>query len=424
MANRSPIRSTSALGALACCASAFGFALQVPAGAEIQVRLKTKISTQSSTVKDPVEAVRGAASTSFTSLLRRSGVSITRGYREALMRRALPMLLVLAFAGTAHSHVLERIAIVTILVVAIATIGQRLLFAAAAAALIMAVGGWQLLQDSATPGKMTRSFFGIYSVRPGAHNSRVLVHGTTVHGVQNLGSPERERIATSYYAPLSGVGLAMTAAPQLFGPNARIAVVGLGAGTLACYAQSGQSWTFYEIDPAVVRIARDPARFTFLSRCTPDARIEVGDARLLIERETAHQVDLLVLDAFSSDAVPMHLLTREAFADYRRLLAPGGLLLVHISNRFIELDPVVAAAARAAGWESAVRRYRPGAEAAARNEGASDWVAMSPSAHTFGSFLKASRAPWTALGPSTGFKPWTDDHASVLPLIHWAGTKT
>jgi hypothetical protein len=342
---------------------------------------------------------------------------------------ALPLLLVLALLGkglfgTVHSPLLDRFGIVAILAIAIAALGNRALFTAAVAALVIAAGGWEQLEYSATSGKMTRSFFGIYSIRDGAHNSRMLVHGTTVHGVQNLGSPERERMATSYYARLSGVGLGMQAAPGLFGPNARIAVVGLGAGTLACYAQPGQRWTFYEIDPSVVRIARDPKRFTFLSRCKPDARIEVGDARLLIERETPGRADVLVLDAFSSDAVPMHLLTREAFADYRRLLSPSGLLLVHISNRYIELDPVVGSAARAAGWQTALRRYRPGDDAVARNEGASDWVAMSPSVETLAKLVRGSGARWNPLTAAAGFEPWSDDHASVLPLIHWSGKKS
>ena len=351
-----------------------------------------------------------------------------KGKERRIAWTLLPLLLILAVIGSGlfgrfHSELLERIAIVAIIVVAIGAIGTRLLFTAAVAALVMAVGGWRQLEYSATPGKMTRSFFGIYSIRPGLNDSRILVHGTTIHGIQNLGSPARERMATSYYSPLSGVGLAMQAAPRLFGPNAHIAIVGLGAGTLACYAQPRQSWTFYEIDPAVGRIARDPTRFTFLSDCKPDARIEVGDARLLIERETAGRVDLLVLDAFSSDAVPMHLLTREAFVDYRRLLSPTGLLMVHISNRFIDLDPVVAGAARDGGWKAAVRRYRPDAAAAARNEGPSEWVAMSPSPGTFESFIRGSGVQWTALTPRAGSKSWTDDHASVLPLIHWAGTK-
>lgn len=321
------------------------------------------------------------------------------------------------------SGFLYRTCVVSTLAIAIAAIGNRLLFTVAVAALVMAAGGWQRVEYSAA-GKMSRSFFGIYSIREGAHHSRVLVHGTTVHGVQNLGSPGRERMETSYYAPLSGVGLAMQAAPSLFGSRTRVAVVGLGAGTLACYARPGQSWTFYEIDPRVVRIARDPSRFTFLSSCKPDARIAVGDARLLIEREPSRADDVLVVDAFSSDAVPMHLLTTEAFADYRRILSPAGLLLVHISNRYIDLEPVVAAAARAGGWSGALRRYRPGPQAVMRNEGASDWVAMSPSSATLGRLVRGSGTNWNALAAPPGFAPWTDDHSSVLPLIDWGGKKS
>src|SRR4249919_2648524 len=165
---------------------------------------------------------------------------------------------------------------------------------------------------------MTRSFFGVYSIRPADYYGRILVHGTTIHGIQNLGSPERERMATSYYAPSSGIGLAMMAAPALFGDSARIGIVGLGAGSLACYALPKQTWTFYEIDPAVAAIATDPARFTFLSRCQPKARIVIGDARLTLEKDPPASADVLVVDAFSSDSVPMHLLTREAFDDYAR----------------------------------------------------------------------------------------------------------
>jgi spermidine synthase len=228
-------------------------------------------------------------------------------------------------------------------------------------------------------------------------------------------------MATTYYAPRSGVGLAMNDLPEMFGGNARIAIVGLGTGTLACYARPGQAWTFYEIDPAVVRIAEDATRFSFVSRCKPSARIRIGDARLLIEREPADAADLLVLDAFSSDSVPMHLLTREAFADYRRLLSPRGLLLVHISNRFLDLTPVVAAAATAGAWNAALRNYRPDAAALARNESGSKWIALSPSPETLERLIKDSAERWDPLESRQGFAPWTDDHASVLPLISFGG---
>lgn len=313
------------------------------------------------------------------------------------------------------------IALAGVLAVAITAIGNRLLFAASVASLLILGGGWERIELSLAPGTVTRSFFGIYSVRPGPRQSRMLLHGTTLHGMQNLGSPERERMPTTYYAPASGVGLAMQHAPQLFGPNARIALVGLGTGTLACYARPGQDWTFYEIDPADVRIARDPRRFTFLSRCKPDAHIEIGDARLLIERERPSSADLLVLDAFSSDSIPMHLLTREAFADYRRLLSPGGLLLVHISNRFLDLRPVVAAAAEEGGWLAVLRSYQPDAPARARNEGASTWIALSQSPDALARLVRDGRQQWEPLLRRQGFTAWTDDHASILPLISLSG---
>ena len=329
---------------------------------------------------------------------------------------------ILSLVGTGffdipYSSSANRIAGIIILTIAIAAIGNRPLFAVSVAALLMAAGGWQRLEFSAEPGKMTRSFFGIYSIRQGDNHSRVLAHGTTVHGVQNLGSPERERMETTYYVPLSGVGLAMGAVPRLYGPGARIGVVGLGTGTLACYARPGEQWTFYEIDPAVVRIARDPKRFTFISRCNPNVPIKLGDARLLIERDRPASTDLLVVDAFSSDAVPMHLLTREAFADYRRLLAPNGLLLVHISNRYLDLMPVVAAAAVDGGWQARRRSYRPDAERIRLNEYGSDWIALSPSPETMGRLVQSGGDKWTDLPARPGFRPWSDDHASVLPLI-------
>ena len=321
------------------------------------------------------------------------------------------------FLDLPYSSGALRIAGLVILTISIAAIGNRVLFTAAVAALLMVAGGWQRLEYSAQPGKMTRSFFGIYSIRQGPNNSRLLAHGTTVHGVQNLGSPERERMETTYYVPLSGVGLAMGARQELFGPGARIGIVGLGTGTLACYAQPGERWTIYEIDPAVVRIARDPKRFTFISRCNPSVPIELGDARLLIERERPASTDLLVVDAFSSDAVPMHLLTREAFADYRRLLSPNGQLLLHNSNRYLDLMPVVAAAAADGGWQARFRSYRPDAERVRLNEYGSDWIALSQSPETMARLVRSGDDKWTALPGRPGFRPWTDDHASVLPLI-------
>ncbi|HKX92189.1 MAG TPA: fused MFS/spermidine synthase [Sphingomicrobium sp.] len=322
------------------------------------------------------------------------------------------------FFGLLPDSDVTRFATLAILAIAITSIGNRALFTVSTAGLLIAAGGWDQLELSATPGKTTRSFFGIYSIRPSGDDARMLVHGTTVHGIQNLGSPDRERIETSYYAPRSGVGLAMQATPQLFGPNARIDVVGLGAGTLACYARPGERWTFYEIDPAIVRIARDPAKFTFLSRCLPDVPIEIGDARLTLARAEAAGADLLVVDAFSSDAIPIHLLTREALGVYGRRLSSSGLLLIHISNRFLNLRPVVAANAQVAGWHGAARSHKPSAEGRALHETESEWIALSRSPQVLGRLIGGNPG-WEALEPQPGFAPWSDDYASVLPLFTW-----
>jgi hypothetical protein len=322
--------------------------------------------------------------------------------------------------GLVPPNIATRWVVVAILTVAIAAIGNRVLFTCCMAAFLIAAGGRDQLELSASPGKMTRSFFGIYSIRPGSHNSRMLVHGTTLHGIQNLGSPDRERMPTTYYATQSGIGFAMQAVPQLFGPAARVDVVGLGAGTLACYAQPGQSWTFYEIDPAVVRIAENPKQFTFLANA-PQARIALGDARLSLERMSAGGADLLAVDAFSSDSIPLHLLTREAFAVYGRRLTPDGLLMIHISNRFLDLKPVVAADAGDGHWQALERRYVPTLDAARRHETESQWIALSRNPQTLAR-LTALHPGWKPIAPRPGFAPWTDDHASVLPLISFGGT--
>ena len=316
-----------------------------------------------------------------------------------------------------------RTAVIALLgVMALVALGNRILFTAALAALMLFAGGLGKIAMSIEPGRMTRSFFGIDTIGDTADNTRVLIHGTTVHGIQAKGSPERERRATSYYAPKSGVGMAMTSAPALFGRAARIDVVGLGAGTLGCYAQPGQAWRFYEIDPVIVDIAK--TRFTFLSRCVPGVPIELGDARLTLARRPTASTDLLVIDAFSSDSVPMHLLTLEAFATYRRTLSANGLLMVHISNRFLDLKPVLAAAA-GHGWNARIRYYQPTEEELALHFTHSLWVAMSPSRDTIAKLVASSPAgSWNSLVADPATSAWTDEHATILPIIKWRSPKS
>jgi SAM-dependent methyltransferase len=292
----------------------------------------------------------------------------------------------------------------------ILTVGARVPYLLMLTAGIALFGGYRSFALSMA-GDRTRSYFGIYTVTDQAEQ-RTLAHGTTVHGIQLTGSPERERRPTTYYVPESGVGRAMQAVPALYGPAARIGVVGLGTGTLACYARPGQDWRIYEIDPAIVRLAR--TRFSFLGNCLPDARIVLGDARLRIAAEAPASLDLLALDAFSSDAIPIHLLTREAFASYGRVLDKDGLLLVHISNRFLDLKPVVAAAARAGGWHARVLDDRPTSVAAGSSS--SLWIALSRDPRPLAVLNKVDGG-WQALAPYRDFTPWVDDYASILPLL-------
>jgi hypothetical protein len=285
-------------------------------------------------------------------------------------------------------------------------------FVAALAALMLAVGGVVQIETDLA-GKRQRSFFGVYTVdaRPKAQYI-ALVHGTTMHGAQSL-RPELLTTPMTYYLREAGIGRALAA----MAPDARIGVVGLGTGTLACHAKPGQRWTAWEIDPLVVAIARQ--RFSYIARCKPDLKIVVGDARLTLADAPPAGLDLLAIDAFSSDAIPLHLMTAEAFALYGRALADDGVLMVHISNRFLNLEPVLAAIAGDGGWQTRVlqlpppRDDRPGWVTAG-----STWVALSRSPARLDA-LVAGGGDWRALESRPGMSLWRDDFASVLPVLRW-----
>lgn len=265
-------------------------------------------------------------------------------------------------------------------------------------------------------GDRTRSYFGVYNVKDIEQRGvRVLAHGTTVHGGQFL-APAQQREPTSYYGRGAGVGLVLGNSVALFGEAADIGIVGLGAGTLACYREPGQSYRFYEIDPVVLEFSQRK-RFTFLAQCSPGSETVIGDARLRLESEPAGQFDVLVVDAFSSDAIPLHLLTREAFAIYNRAIRADGALLIHISNRFLDLEPVLARAAQECGCSIALRwdLDPPRGKELTR----SNWVVMTPKPDTMERIKQATGADkWREAGAPLE-EPWTDDYASILPLIEW-----
>lgn len=315
----------------------------------------------------------------------------------------------LSSAVEAGEGELSLILVPLIAALGIAAIGMRPAFVAIFALLMLGHGGLTTLETSAK-GERTRSYFGIYGIERSEDGTRrQLSHGTTVHGSQWL-DPARRNDPTSYYGPTGGVGIALQEAAG----DARIGIVGLGVGTLACYRQPRQAWTFYEIDPQILTYSQRGI-FTFLADCTPDARIVLGDARLELAKEPAAHFDLLAIDAFSSDSIPMHLLTAEAFANYGRTLAPDGLLLVHISNRYIDLAPMISAQARETGWHGRMRR-----DLGEIGDGLSPsiWIALARDEGRLARLEGSRELPWDPL-PAPARHAWTDDNASILPLIRW-----
>lgn len=255
-----------------------------------------------------------------------------------------------------------------------------------------------------------RSFFGISRVLDDPSGRyRTLTHGTTRHGMQAL-DPARRREPLTYYFPAGPIGRVLRLIPA-----SHVGVVGLGTGTLACYQQPGQEWTYFEIDPAVVRIARDPALFTYLSDCAPGAEIVLGDARLSLAA-TARQFDLLVLDAYSADAIPVHLLTREALALYLERLAPGGVLAFHISNQFFDLRPVLGNLAVDAGLTALVMDDTAvTAEEARLGKSASRWAVLARDSSALTPL--AADPAWQPLVAQPHKPLWTDDFASPLTVL-------
>ncbi len=302
---------------------------------------------------------------------------------------------------------------------AVLAIGRPLMFAFILANLMLALGGWQQIDISTIEKARQRSFFGIYTIEnSNSTQTRRLLHGTTLHGAQSL-DPAKSRMPLTYYAPGSGVGLALQAAPALYGAGARIGVVGLGTGSLSCYATPTEDWTVFEIDPLMVALATDPAVFSFIAQCKPDIRVVVGDARLKLADEPAARFDILAVDAFSSDAIPLHLLTREAFETYRRVLAADGVLLVHVSNRFLDLEPVVGAITRDMGLSARQLVYQPDAEGRARSYNASIWIAVAADEAAMQRFVEATGQvrDWVPLGTRADVPGWTDGFASILPVL-------
>jgi spermidine synthase len=198
------------------------------------------------------------------------------------------------------------------------------------------------------------------------------------------------------------------------GPLTPVGIIGLGAGAMACLGAPDEHWTFFEIDPAIIATARDPRYFHYLSAC-PIADVVLGDGRLEVAKAPPASYRVLVVDAFGSDAIPVHLLTREAMDLYFDRLKPGGVLLVHFSNRNIDLLPVLAALAADRGLAARWQFYRPATDALGQSP--SQWAIFARQEKDLGAL--ASDARWQNMPPVAGQRVWTDDYANIVSVIRW-----
>lgn len=264
-----------------------------------------------------------------------------------------------------------------------------------------------------------RDFFGVKRVMSSADGGvHILYHGTTLHGVQQT-SPQLAREPLAYYhrgGPVGDVFSAVVAG----NPQARVAVVGLGAGATAAYAEPGQSFTFYEIDPAVARIASEPRFFTYLRTCRGAHEIVLGDGRLTLARSPDGAYDLIFLDAYGSDAIPTHLLTREALRLYRSKLAARGLLAFHITNRFLDLETLLGALAADAGLACFVKAESDAdLSDSARAAGAAPASVAVLAQSTDGLAPLRGRAGWRGPAIRPGARAWTDEYSNLLGIMRW-----
>lgn len=280
-----------------------------------------------------------------------------------------------------------------------------------------------------TGTRSVRSFFGVHKVAESAGGQhRVLIHGTTIHGAERIrnadGSPYLGRPEPStYYWRGSPLAETIDVARALRGGRLeRMAVIGLGSGSIACHRQAGEAWSYYEIDPHVIELARDPRTFRFLSDCAADMPVILGDARLTIADKPAGAYQHIIVDAFSSDAIPVHLLTREALETYFARLDERGFVVFHISNRHMELSRVLAAIGRDMGLVTYAVQRNPSDVAAERDLNAGSKVAVvARRAADLGAI--ATAGAWTRIEPLAGQRAWTDDYSNVLePILrHYVG---
>jgi hypothetical protein len=264
-----------------------------------------------------------------------------------------------------------------------------------------------------------RSFFGVHKIVVTPNGQyHVLMHGTTIHGAEKFqnhdGTPVTGRPEViSYYHKDGGIGQAIAAIRGRKGGPLRVAVIGLGSGTLTCASEPGESWKFFEIDQSMVDTARDPKYFTFIQNCEPDLKPVIGDARLTFAKEPDGIYDLIIVDAYSSDAIPIHLATEEAMAIYKQKLAPQGAVLMHVSNRHLELASVVVGIAEANDLKSWVYSEDSGRD----NEYIFSTSVVVSAREEADVGALASSDKWELTEPEENQRVWTDDYSNVLGAV-------
>jgi hypothetical protein len=255
---------------------------------------------------------------------------------------------------------------------------------------------------------MTRNFYGTLRVRDAGSGEaavRRLMHGVIMHGEQYL-EPKRRLEPSTYYGATSGIALALKNLPP--GPR-RVAVVGLGTGTLAAWGRKGDVFRFYELNPDVERVAR--SQFTYLSETPAKTEVVLGDARLSMEREPAQGYDVIAIDAFSSDAIPVHLITREAMAVYLKHLKPSGVIAFHVTNRFLKLAPVVKMIADEYGLRTSLIVD----DAEGSDLAKTDWVLVARDGKVLESEELAEAT--SAIDEIPGLKVWTDSYNNLFRIL-------
>ena len=265
-----------------------------------------------------------------------------------------------------------------------------------------------------------RSFFGVHKILTTPTGQyHVLMHGTTIHGAQKITNDDGSKVEgrpepITYYHKDGGIGQAITAVRERKGAPLRVAAIGVGSGTLTCAAEPGETWKFFEIDQSMVDTARDPKYFTYVQNCQPDLKPVMGDARLTFAREPDGVYDLIIVDAYSSDAIPIHLATQEAMKIYKDKLSPHGIVLMHVSNRHLELASVVVGIADANGLKSWVYNEDSGRDG--EYIFATNVVVSARNEADVGNL--ASSDKWEETEANASQRVWTDDYCNVLGAVY------